>query len=87
MMNERIKELLVDNKDIFSNGCTESNGEVYIHGSQDNLQKFAVLLIKECIGLVEKDIEPELDGSDYAEHWNMALRSASNEIKQHFGVE
>lgn len=47
-MNERIKELLVDNKDIFSNGVTESNGEVYIHGSQDNLQKFAELLIQEC---------------------------------------
>lgn len=55
--------------------------------SEDSLKTYTELLIKECIGLVEKDIEPELDGSDYAEHWNMALRSASNEIKQHFGVE
>jgi len=46
------------------------------------VRRFLKLIIQECTGLIEKDIEPELDGSDYAEHWNMALRSASNEIQK-----
>jgi hypothetical protein len=77
-MNERIKEL--------SDKC----GLAWtLKTEQDvkNLVEFAELIVRECIGQVEKDIEPELDDSDYAEHWNMALRSASNEIKNHFGVE
>lgn len=90
-MNERIKELAAQACDIMPLYDSINRGD-YTH-SQYNMQiellleKFAELIIRECIGQVEKDIEPELDDSDYAEHWNMALRSASNEIKNYFGVE
>lgn len=76
-MNERIKELLVDNKDIFSNGVTESNGEVYIHGSQDNLQKFAELIVKECAEFVGKQ-RNDIPACGF--EFEVA-------IKEHFGVE
>jgi len=82
-MIKRILDLAIKSGHIVSDLPLNANEKIQLAG----LEKFAELLVKECIGLVEKDIEPELDGSDYAEHWNMALRSASNEIKQHFGVE
>ena len=56
-MFERIKELLIENKDSFTNGVTETAGEVYIHGSQDNLQKFAELIIIECASIAYKSCD------------------------------
>ena len=33
---------------MFVNGVTESNNEIYIHGSEENLEKFAELIIRRC---------------------------------------
>lgn len=87
-MNERIRELAAQS----DKWSAEEYHRLFLANEYPDRQKlfnekFAELIVWECIGQVEKDIEPELDDSDYAEHWNMALRSASNEIKNHFGVE
>lgn len=71
-MNERIKDLLLQNKDNFSYSVTAVDGEVYIHGSEENLEKFAELIIEECLNSTRGSIT----GLD-----------AFNNIKQHFGVE
>ena len=85
-MNERIRELHREAEKWVADNFSTDELNPYEWWEKEE-QKFAELIVRECIGQVEKDIEPELDDSDYAEHWNMALRSASNEIKNHFGVE
>jgi hypothetical protein len=52
-MNERIKELVINARDMFVNGVTETNGKIYIHGSEENLEKFATLLVHQCVSIVE----------------------------------
>jgi len=47
-MNERIKALLLNERNKFVNGVTESNNKIYIHGSEENLEKFAELIVREC---------------------------------------
>jgi len=46
-MNERIKELLLNERNMFVNGVTESDNKIYIHGSEENLEKFAELIVRE----------------------------------------
>lgn len=55
-MNGRIKELLLQNKDKFTNGVTITNGEVYIHGSQENLEKLTELIIREGVTKMASEI-------------------------------
>lgn len=43
-------------------------------------KKFAELLIKECLSIVEPD-------EDSGDEWCVTLKGAAQEIKQHFGVE
>jgi len=38
-MNERIKALLLNARNMFVNGVTESDNKIYIHGSEENLEK------------------------------------------------
>ena len=47
-MNERIKALLLNERNMFVNGVTESDNKIYIHGSEENLEKFAEAIIREC---------------------------------------
>jgi hypothetical protein len=47
-MNERIKALLLNERNMFVNGVTESDNKIYIHGSEENLEKFAELIVREC---------------------------------------
>ena len=47
-MNERIKAMLLNARNMFVNGVTESNNKIYIHGSEENLEKFAELIVREC---------------------------------------
>ena len=84
-MNEQIQELLLKNKDSFANGVTETSGQVYIHGSQDNLQKFADLIVQECLTIVhERRVMAPTDDDGY---FKVALDMASTDIKRYFGVE
>jgi hypothetical protein len=69
-MNERIKALLLNERNMFVNGVTESDNKIYIHGSEENLEKFAELIVLKCAEIADT-AEPFL---------------ASDLIKHHFGV-
>ncbi len=83
-MNKKIKELAIKagaenvtrcvGHGEYQTELTLSNNEVY---GRYNIDKFAELIIKECVNISESD--PECCT-------NTALRIA-NSIKQHFGVE
>lgn len=80
-MNERIKELAV--KARLSYIMVKGNPNI-----EEDLTKFAELIIKECIHLCEKDIVPDEDVIEgYNEDWNMALKHSADQIKLHFGVD
>jgi hypothetical protein len=81
-MNERIKALLLNERNMFVNGVTESNNKIYIHGSEENLEKFAELIVRECIRIVEKnESEMHYDNGMYPVYLTVC------EIREHFGVE
>jgi len=70
-VNEHIKSLLLNSRNMFVNGVTESNNKIYIHGSEENLEKFAQLIVQECMSYMK-------DGDiDFAKFM----------IKKHFGVQ
>jgi hypothetical protein len=51
--------------------------------SHVNHMKFAELIVRECIQVVDDMADPEEDSDRYV--W--ALHNASEKIKQHFGVQ
>jgi len=74
-MNERIKALLLNARNMFVNGVTESDNKIYIHGSEENLEKFAELIVQECciaLNPMLRDMISRGQGVDL--------------IKQHFGM-
>ena len=76
-MNERIEELAA--KANF--GHMENNEIVY----DPRLKKFAELIVRECIGVVE-NLSPGY--KDYRDQIEDAFRrDCVEEMKQHFGVE
>jgi transcriptional regulator of NAD metabolism len=72
-MNERIKALLLNERNMFVNGVTESDNKIYIHGSEENLEKFAELIVKEC--------------ADIATMNQYQPSTAGTYVIKHFGVE
>ena len=72
-MNERIKEIAL-----------QAGGSHYPTVGGKTLEKFAELLLKECVELISatRDLAIE-DG------WNVdeAMSTAINDIEEHFGVE
>ena len=80
-MNERIKELV---------GRAEAYAyehEEHWHDGPDWQElfnkKFAELIVRECIQVVDGMADPEEDSDRYV--W--ALHNASEKIREHFGVE
>ena len=88
-MNERIKALLLNERNMFVNGVTEADNKIYIHGSEENLGKFAELIIKECIGQIKElcDSDGGDVGSEYVEGFEGGMFLAIEKIEDHFGVE
>lgn len=68
-MSERIKELW--------------NQSRYPSGRGHDEQKFAELIVRECIQVVDGMADPEEDSDRYV--W--ALHNASEKIREHFGVK
>jgi hypothetical protein len=81
-MNERIKALLLNARNMFVNGVTESDNKIYIHGSEENLEKFAELIVKECACIIDEEALEERN--DFAMR---RIECCSWMIKEHFGVE
>ena len=77
-MNERIKALLLNARNMFVNGVTESDNKIYIHGSEENLEKFAELIVRECANMAESFHHHQYDFTG-----NLELHEF---IKTHFGV-
>ena len=76
-MNERIKQL-ADHAKAYANQCTKDiDGDVSWHWMDYYTEKFAELIVKECMSLVS---EPGPDMND-------TERGILAQIKQHFGVE
>ena len=74
-MNERIKELAEQA------GCT-IDGMGYGEG---NVEKFAELIVQECVGCCEQVISDPVPES--VDTWLNGGEQCIQEIKQHFGVE
>ena len=68
-MNERIREL-----------AKQSLPEFYLTNCPSALEKFAELIVRECLTFVEP-----MPGSGDID--DLALEAAHNSIKEHFGVE
>jgi len=66
-MNERIKELALE---------AGYNMDMQQH------QRFAELIVRECLDIVEPDV-----GMACGDEWYTALEGAAQEIKEHFGVK
>jgi hypothetical protein len=83
MMNERIKNLIekVTRVDVTVDGFGSSD---YTHVFDK--EKFAELIIAECIGLIVRENEGEASG-DWGEGYTAGLDTAKLSIEEHFGVE
>lgn len=84
-MNERIRELAKQAGATLEKGYIElSDGQLMLSDNVDldksnmDLEKFAELIVKECIGIAYEYDEPKLSGP------GMII---GNRIEEHFGVE
>ena len=78
-MNERIKELMKEaNKDI-------PLGKPFWPALEEFSEKFAELIVRECIGCCEQVISDPVPES--VDTWLNGGKQCIQEIKQHFGVE
>ena len=75
-MNEKIKELAEQ-----AGSTHKQNLGVYQFYS-DELEKFAELIIRECLGIVQ---DAERGGSN--EIWDNAVKFIRRDLQEHFGVE
>jgi hypothetical protein len=77
-MNERIKALVLNERNMFVNGVTESDNKIYIHGSEENLEKFALLIVQDLIDSMIKR---------YGNDDELPIQEIKLFVKEHFGVE
>ena len=88
-MNQRIRALLLNERNMFVNGVTESDNKIYIHGSEENLEKFAELIVADCLKQIKDGLvdESELlyEHEETTECVNEALMDAHHNIAIHFG--
>jgi len=78
-MNERIKQLLIQSEVFNKDGTVLKDVTGY------ELNKFAELIVRECVGIVENLSPGYKDYRDQIE--NAFRRDCVIEIKKHFGVE
>jgi hypothetical protein len=71
-MNERIRQLAKE--------AEFSEKDLHIQG--DNFQKFAELIVRECISIVD---DAERGGSN--DVWDNAVKFIRRDLQEHFGVE
>lgn len=77
-MNERIQELLIE-------AHKQTNGGIYNGHLSEWTEKFAELIVEECIGIVE-NLSPGY--ADYRNQIEDAFRrDCVEKVKEHFGVE
>ncbi len=80
-MNERILELIGPaQKEVWGNN--PYNGSPEFEGYELDVEKFAELIVRECLGIVN---DAERGGDN--EIWDNAVKFIIRDLKQHFGVE
>ncbi len=91
-MNERIKQFAEQAGAILEKGYIElSDGQLMLSDNVDldksnlNLEKFAELIVRECLGACSKQAA-DWEG-EYADAHNDGVGSCISGIKEHFGVE
>jgi hypothetical protein len=89
-MNERIKELAEQSEEYAFDELTKLQGPVEMNISkrvfdQSFREKFAELIVKECIGCCEQVISDPVPKS--VDTWLNGGSQCIDQIKQHFGVE
>ena len=72
-MNERIEKLYIQTAN------ETADGKEWAIGGLINAEKFAELIVRECLGIIENE------ASTYAE--SVWAHELVNDIKEHFGVE
>ena len=86
-MNERIYELF----DQASGEFCKQNPYATIMLPAPLREKFAELIVRECLTIVDDLVDKQADGSwtsnELYTDYNGALHLADQQIKQHFGVE
>ena len=78
-MNERLLELAHQAKIEFTYDPTETPMRAFAECWEDELEKFAELIVQECLDI--------LDDEDTGDVYGKSVRLAMIRIKQHFGVE
>ena len=85
-MNERIREL-INESTCFKEGDTEGKYDIEVFDKE----KFAQLIVRECITIVDEQKECLHEEQQYWHDrdygYEMAVNDASKGIKQFFGVE
>ncbi len=76
-MNDRFKELV---EQASSGACYDEPGAVTLYN--DEIKKFAELIVKECARLARNANLEDVEGGDSA-----VLRAAGDQIEDYFGVE
>jgi peptidyl-tRNA hydrolase len=84
-MNQRIRELAEQAREYATTRHSVSNIVLSINNDKFE-QKFAELIIKECIGCCEQVISDPVPNY-YIDTWLNGGSQCIDEIKQHFGVE
>ena len=86
-MNQRIQEL---KKQAFVKGHWSADGERFI-GDHLDIDKFAELIVKECIQtLIDNTPERytnEVAEEDWDKGYDRAMKDCVHHIQEHFGVE
>ena len=81
-MNERIKELAEQAGIEFVYDPTETPMRAFVECWEDDLEKFAELIVRECAAIASNTNLEDVDGGDSA-----VLFAAREQILEHFGVK
>ena len=87
-MNERIRELAAQSGMIYyskTKALDNANDGMTVIPSLDGLEKFAELIVAECITTILKESKWYWDKDEF-ESAN-AVQNAARRVKEHFGVE
>jgi len=89
-MNERIRELADKVADIMPTGVYNlryESGKRGVEFTEDALEKFALLIVRECATVITNDDLAKDCGTFLMQSWAKGMRYSAHLIKEHFGVE
>ena len=78
-MNERIQELAEQATTYIEPTATSGEGWIF------NKEKFAELIVQECVSVINTEAGEREDDDEYERAWKMGTEFAVYQIKQHFG--